>query len=545
MKAFAESRNLRINHSLHSYSNLVCLPPSHQLGVLPTPPLDAHYAAMTVDLQALPPGYVVGSTPQILYAVNGGSTDWYLGSLYGGLQVYAFLTEQGSSADGFWPPSNRIEPLAREATTYALYLARVAGADLRVGQVAVTDIGGAVPDVWEPGETLQITATVSNGGSLADLATLRVEPLSPWLQGATSQNLGVLDAFEATSVAGSVAVTILPGTPYGVPVAFELVVDAPNAVPYRVRFERVIGSTPLTVVDDAFEGPSGWTVGAPGDTATAGIWTRQDPIGTTNQGAPFNPEDDHTPTPGVECWFTGQGAPGGPAGTQDVDGTTTLLSPTFDLTNVADPKLTYWLWFATTGADTLEVGLSNDGGTTWTVIETLNADLGGWTERSFDLESILPRTNAMRIFFRAADEPNDSLCEVALDDLRITGRTPGLAITTTGTAAPGTTLALDIQSPWFQNRPYAVGISLSAATGIALPAGLMPLDPDPLFFLAYQYPAIFASFTGIIDPGGQGQAFIHVPPDPALSGAAIFTAAGVFDGAAPLTFTGALRVVIP
>ena len=66
----------------------------------------------------------------------------------------------------------------------------------------------------------------------------------------------------------------------------------------------------------------------------AGAWELVDPIGTNSQ-----PEDDHTPTPGVQCWVTGQ--------VGDVDGgRTTLWSPSLDLTALSNPYMSYWRWFS-------------------------------------------------------------------------------------------------------------------------------------------------------------------------------------------------------
>ncbi|MCA9002499.1 MAG: hypothetical protein KDB61_11280, partial [Planctomycetes bacterium] len=81
-----------------------------------------------------------------------------------------------------------------------------------------------------------------------------------------------------------------------------------------------------TFLFNDFEGATneGWTGGVAGDTASTGIWTRGNPLGTDAQ-----PEDDHTDA-GVNCWFTGQGSVGGALGENDVDGgATTLLSPMF------------------------------------------------------------------------------------------------------------------------------------------------------------------------------------------------------------------------
>ena len=79
-------------------------------------------------------------------------------------------------------------------------------------------------------------------------------------------------------------------------------------------------------------GDPDWAIGAADDAADSGIWVRADPVGTVYNGIAVQPEDDHTPAPGVACFVTGNGAVGGAAGDADVDhGCTTLFSPVFDL----------------------------------------------------------------------------------------------------------------------------------------------------------------------------------------------------------------------
>ena len=546
MKTWAEGRNLRFNHTMHSYSNLVCLPPSHQAGAYAPPPLDQHYLAMTSDLLAMSPGYNPGPTWQVLYPINGGSDDWYYGSLYGGLQVYSYLTEQGSGSDGFWPATNRILPIAEEALLYALYAIRIAGADLRLPTTVVTETSGGVqPGVWESGETLLVSGSVANGGTLADPVAFAVESTNPWVQISGSPvAVGTVGPF-STANAGPVTVIIAASAPLGAPISFDVVATSPSGLPARVTHSQILGAQSVTAVDHDFEVASGWTVGFPGDNATAGIWTRTDPVGTTSSGSLLNPEDDHTPTPGTDCWFTGLHT-GGSAGSQDVDGITTLVSPVFDLTGVQDPILTYWRWFATTGNDTLEIGLSNDAGGSWTVVETISGLQNQWTEITTDLRSHLPTTNAMQLYFRAADDPNNSLCEAAIDDVTISGAVAAAMLTATGSSAPGTTLDLDLSSPWFPGRPYVLGAALSAQSGFSLPPlGTVPLDLDPLFYFVPLAPQIFTGFTGQLDGAGLGQGQVVVPNDPTLSGLPVFYAGVVIDAGLPAALTGGVRVVIP
>jgi hypothetical protein len=177
----------------------------------------------------------------------------------------------------------------------------------------------------------------------------------------------------------------------------------------------VIGET-VVALDDPIEIATGWTVGDPADTATTGVWVQVDPLGTT-----YQPEDDHTAS-GVQCWVTGQHTAGQTAGFNDVDGGgTTLTSPIIDLSAVANPTISYWRWFAGSAGstDAFVVSLSNDGGATWTVVETLTSGAGGWTQFQFQPVSLLPLTNQMRLRVVVTDGGAGSFVEGAIDDVLI------------------------------------------------------------------------------------------------------------------------------
>ena len=94
--------------------------------------------------------------------------------------------------------------------------------------------------------------------------------------------------------------------------------------------------------DDDMEDDLGWAVDAAGDDdANQGIWTRVDPNGNG-----IAPERDRTPDPGILCFVTGQEPPNSTAGVNDVDeGTTTLTTPTFDLSGATDVMVSYWRWY--------------------------------------------------------------------------------------------------------------------------------------------------------------------------------------------------------
>jgi hypothetical protein len=175
----------------------------------------------------------------------------------------------------------------------------------------------------------------------------------------------------------------------------------------------------------------GWTGGLPGDDATTGQWERNDPNGTAAQ-----PANDTTPSPGVNCWFTGQQA-SSDLGGNDVDGgTTTLLSPVLDMTGFSGVRVIYQRWYsndegASPNADTFLIGLSNDGGASWMNAETVGPTgtqaSGGWFNGGFVLDTILPLTAQMQIRFRASDLGSGSIVEAAVDDVSITYLDAGCA----------------------------------------------------------------------------------------------------------------------
>jgi hypothetical protein len=235
---------------------------------------------------------------------------------------------------------------------------------------------------------------------------------------------GAFEAVPLTTLGGTAYQAILPPAVCGATPEFYLSavgtvsgqVTNPSGAPGSVYSAGV--GTDVTPFDDAAETDPGWTVGATGDTATTGIWTRVDPNGTSAQ-----PENDHTPT-GTMCWVTGQGSVGGGVGENDVDGgRTTLTSPTIDASSVTDPTLEYWRWVSTTdAADVFTAQISNNNGSTWSTLEVLGITSPGWNHAEFRIADILPPTNQIKVRFMAQDVGSGSIVEAAIDDLLIHSR---------------------------------------------------------------------------------------------------------------------------
>lgn len=209
-------------------------------------------------------------------------------------------------------------------------------------------------------------------------------------------------------------------------------------------YSFMIGAETQVIEDGNCETATGWTVNLGGDdTATSGNWEHGIPIGTWQESEPVQPDADHTPDPGVNCWFTGQHVAGQSVGYSDVDnGHTTLTTPTYAVSGFSSVQVSYYRWFTndlgnSPGEDPWTVDVSNDGGQSWTNFEYTLVSNNSWQPVSFVLNDYFPIPSQLRLRFRAVDNGAGSLVEAAVDDLRITGNavTPDLlppVVTVTG-----------------------------------------------------------------------------------------------------------------
>jgi subtilisin family serine protease len=183
---------------------------------------------------------------------------------------------------------------------------------------------------------------------------------------------------------------------------------------------RIGAETPIVGLDYDFESNEGWTSSL--GTATRGAWTREDPVGVSVAGGLSNPEDDTTPAPGVACWVTGSG--GGGANSNDVDGGSTYLtSPRFGEPHILKMSLAYdrWYYDDSSSSDSFKAEASNDGGTSWTLLEQRVTPTGGWGHFTADLMTLLAPSDDMRLRFTATDGGTDNVVEAAVDEVHISG----------------------------------------------------------------------------------------------------------------------------
>ncbi|MEM7628798.1 MAG: M14 family zinc carboxypeptidase [Planctomycetota bacterium] len=342
-----------------------------------------------------------------LYEAAGDSTDWFYNE--GAMSLTIELRDTG--ANGFLLPANQIRPTAEEMFVGSLLFAETAGLPARASF-------DTLPAVVEAGQINMLPVSLTDGREQIDPATALVYTS---VGGAPFQSAPL-------AVSAESYLATLPVVACGETIEFYLEAQTTEGSTLRSPLAGAAApysadalETTLAFSDD-METDTGWTVGAPGDTATSGVWTRMDPQATQAQ-----PADDRSPS-GTQAWIT-DGRAGSSVGTYDIDGgATTLTSPALDaLGGTGDATLTYWRWYsndqgANPASDSMQVEISGDDGATWSTLETVSDNANAWVFREFNVADFVTPTSTVRVRFVASDLNGGSIVEAGVDDLALVFR---------------------------------------------------------------------------------------------------------------------------
>ena len=404
--------NRAFHIDFHAFSQLVLYPWGFTESPIPQPDLGIQQSlanAYAADIASATGASYLPIPGADLYIASGISTDWH----YDQAGVYSFTVElrpDEGGIGGFDPSPAIILPTVRENFAAVLGL----GESVAVG--VTSSFPGGQPTMVEPDTATAVSIEIFpafSGPLDASSVTLfsRVGEAGPF-------------ASSSMSASGDVYTGSLPAAPCGEVIQYYVQIDSTGGATYAVPFGapgNVFEAQAIETAvafDDDIEADTGWTVGAPGDDATTGIWERANPQGTDAQ-----PENDHTPG-GTICWVT-DGDAGGSLGDNDIDGgTTTLISPAFDATGGDSAIVSFWVWYSNnTGAapnqDSMPVRISNDNGASWQLLDTIDQSTGGWELREYDLGGVIAPSDAVRLRFEASDLGDGSIVEAAVDDLRV------------------------------------------------------------------------------------------------------------------------------
>lgn len=376
----------------------------------------------------------------VIEAMGPRSTD---GTLYQRV-AFALLTLPGQAAEDYREEVEFLQdlqatfPESWKEWTGVTICTRITGTcpepELRVGAPIITDDND---NLVAPGETVQLDFEVSNTGlGTASGARVRfaVEANPDVSVSPTSVELPDVPQDESVRLPTPVELTVT-STRCGESVEIRTILELAEGPEFSQRSNILIGVEPVRF-DPLDEAPD-WTVNPDGDdTATSGVWSLGVPDGiSAPAGIPTQPGSDATPGADSVLAFMTQPRSDGIFARSDLDGgKTTLQSPVFAIGDTRDPIVRVWLWRSAydfterdpVPLDTpLVIEVSNDGGSTWTVVEEFTEQTTEWTPYDIRLRSeevnIRP-TNRMVFRFSIEDDTRNGIgnIEAGVDDLEIT-----------------------------------------------------------------------------------------------------------------------------
>lgn len=276
-----------------------------------------------------------------------------------------------------------------------------------------------LPQYLEPGQPteIQVSSSIIGGGSITPGTAL----LFYSIDGAPYQSSPLAD------LGGGQFLATLPACDCGSTINYYISGDLSNGpvftdpptAPATTHTASAIDSIEIAFEDDIEGDVSAWTV--QNVAVTSGGWVAVVPVGTVNAGAIAQPGFCYS---GAKCWVTGNGVPGGGAGSADLDGGPSILtSPQFSLED-GDGIVSYARWFycddvGVVGADTMSVSISNDDGNTWVQLEAIDTNAGAWVYKSFQVGSYVAPTATMRVRWTISDNPNNSVTEGGVDAFKV------------------------------------------------------------------------------------------------------------------------------
>lgn len=423
IKNFVEEHDFKIALNYHSYSNILIYPYGWEYNLYPVEEDMEIFTEFGTEMTQYN-GYEMGTAPELLYPVNGEACDW----MYGEHGIIAYTPEIGSYLDGFWPATDRIVPLA-EDNLYANKFIAIASGPFYESLSTITS------GPYITGEEYSVDVSIKNKGLTNSSGDLILNIETSWeLQVELNEiNLNSLNSRDEIHLDQLFSFTVSENVIEGTLANLSLNLHDDEGIEFKQSFDILIG-VPQVIDSEEFEEDENmnWFVGQFNDDAVSGIWEMGIPNGTELNGVTIQPYSDHSLI-GSSCFVTGNGVGSSNPGYDDVDGgRTTLYSPVYNLNDYSVAFISYWRWFNNDmsdnpGNDRWIVEVTNDGGGSWSELESTTESIHEWVNKQFVLT--LPEfelTSIVQFRFIAEDiyHPGDngsggSLVEGALDDFEI------------------------------------------------------------------------------------------------------------------------------
>jgi hypothetical protein len=204
----------------------------------------------------------------------------------------------------------------------------------------------------------------------------------------------------------------------------------------------------------------------------------------------------------------------------------TLISPRLDLSGVGPALLSYSRWFADLSVedDVFQVSISGDDGASWVPLESVEQNENAWSEVSFLVPDFVTQSANVRLRFVAEDDPNNSVVEAAVDELRVRIFDGEPRFNVYGKPALGSPVTVNVSGA--AAAPYAVFYSTGQGS-LSIPGitGAVLLNPA----------ASFQLLAGAVPASQLAQTIVTLPSTPAASGVTVYLQAIVLAAAPGFT----------
>ena len=329
IRQFCISHHFMTAINFHTYSDLVIFP----WGYIPKETPDSLiYRDFGADMTRYN-HYVYGISEDIIYGVNGDADDYMYGEQMEKNKIISMTIEVGNGSDGFWPPKERIYPLAQENLYPNLYVAWVAGGYVSLKNYFISQ------NHFLPADTVLFTPVVMNKGlGVAKNLKFSVAPVSGGIS--TSGEEIFLDSLSSRTkdtLSQGFVVTIGRNAQAGNEQKFEFVTTMDNVIISRDTISVTVGLPVFTFTDSC--------------NSLSGTWISQ-----SNKAKKWEvtTSDYHSPP---SCFTDSKN------GDYLSDSKVLLTSNDwYDLTNIAQPRLEFWTKFSLeAGWDFGQVLVTTDG----------------------------------------------------------------------------------------------------------------------------------------------------------------------------------------
>lgn len=343
---FIATKNIQTYFNMHSYQNAYLYPWGYINSLTP----DAEtYIEHSTDMCSYN-NYVHGNSSQILgYTSNGSVRDWLYGEQIIKNKIFGYTLEIGSSSDNFWPPQNRIFPIAQINVKPNLYNVWVAGGYVSLKHPNFTQ------QYFNPGDIVQITPSFKNKGlhnsvninvtltSLSTFATINTG----------SASIDSISARGTASISSPLTFTIASNTPVEEKIKLVFKASVGSVTMSSDTVSIMVGVPTYMFIDTTNNPLALWTVTATPPTPN---W---EPTTTTFSSAPNSYTDSK-------------------AGNYAANATVTMtLKNPINLSTYSNPKLTFWTKYdIESNWDYGQVEITTNNGTSWIPLQGLYTEPG-------------------------------------------------------------------------------------------------------------------------------------------------------------------------